>query len=285
MICGLVATFRSRIRIPSRGPSLTRERSPGRRISLSAAVLSIAALLALSAGSARGDKPTVFVAGGDSLSLWVLVHWDRPLPAFVEERLERGLPATVGVRAELVRNRSLWRDARLVAGMLEMQVAKDPWNGSYVLLDPQSSRGVDSLATVRATLSRQKLRLALQPEWCDGTSVYRVEVTTSVAPLTTRDAGEVDSWLRGQLRGLGRGLLGIPRGLFGVVRDLSGLGERTATGESARFWLELLPGGRTKVLIPVEGTGVVEPEPPATGSSQDSNRNDLRCDARPGDHP
>jgi hypothetical protein len=216
-------------------------------------VLILALLLSFFAGPARADAPTVFVAGGDSLSLWVLVHWDRPLPAFVEERLERGLPATVGVRAELVRLRAGWSDARLAAESVEMQVAKDPWDGSYILLDTRSTRGLDSLAAVRATLSRQKLRLALQPGWCDGTSFYRVEVTTFVAPLTARDASEVDSWLRGQIRGLGRGLLGIPRGLFGVVRDLSGLGERTAKGESARFRMETMPEGRVKVLMPGEG--------------------------------
>jgi hypothetical protein len=228
-------------------------------------VLTLALLRSFSAGPARADAPTVFVAGGDSLSLWILVHWDRPLPAFVEERLERGLPATVGVRAELVRNRAAWSDPKLTAESLEMQVAKDPWNGSYLLLDTRSTRGLDSLAAVRTTLSRQKLRLALQPQWCDSASVYRVEVTTFVAPLTARDAGEVDSWLRGQLRGLGRGLLGIPRGLFGVVRDLSGLGKHTAKGESARFRMETMPGGRVKVLIPVNGKADGETGSPAGG--------------------
>jgi hypothetical protein len=227
--------------------------------------LTSALLWSVSTSPVRADAPTVFVAGGDSLSLWVLVRWDRPLPAFVEERLERGLPATVGVRAELVRVRAGWSDAKLAAESLEMQVAKDPWDGSYILLDTGPTRGFDSLAAVRATLSRQKLRLALQPEWCDGTSIYRVEVTTFVAPLTARDAGEVDSWLRGQLRGLGRGLLGIPRGLFGVIRDLSGLGERTAKGESDRFRLEAISGGRVRALIPVKGGTKIEPGSPADG--------------------
>ena len=45
--------------------------------------------LAVGPGGSTAD-PAVFVAGGDSLSLWILVHWERPLPAFVEERLERG---------------------------------------------------------------------------------------------------------------------------------------------------------------------------------------------------
>jgi hypothetical protein len=250
-----------------RGPILTPGRLSARGMFPSMVVLTLALLWSVSTGPARADAPTVFVAGGDSLSLWVLVHWDRPLPAFVEERLERGLPATVGVRAELVRPRAGWSDAKLAAESLEMQVAKDPWDGSYVLLDTRSARGLDSLAAVRATLSRQKLRLALQPEWCDGTSIYRVDVATFVAPLTARDAGEVDSWLRGQLRGLGRGLFGIPRGLFGVIRDLSGLGERTAAGESDRFRIEAISGGRVRALIPVkEGTNA-EPVPPAEGMS------------------
>jgi hypothetical protein len=238
---------------PVRGRLLTRGRSSADGPLPSLIVLMVGLLVSLSATAVRADAPAVFVAGGDSLSLWILVHWDRPLPAFVEERLERGLPATLGVRAELVRLRAGWVDAKLAAESVEMQVTKDPWTGSYILLDTRSMRGIDSLAALRATLSRQKLRLALQPEWCDGTSLYRVEVTTSVAPLTARDASEVDSWLRGQVRGLGRGLLGIPRGLFGVVRDLSGLGERTAKGESTRFRMEPVWEGRVKVLIPGEG--------------------------------
>jgi hypothetical protein len=225
---------------------------PARRRLPSAIALALLLLSSVPARAADADAPTVFVAGGDSLSLWVLVEWERPLPAFVEERLERGLPATVGVRAQLIRNRTGWRDARLIAESVEMQVAKDPWNGSYLLLDAGSTRGVDSLAAVRASLSRQRLKLALEPEWCDGASIYHVEVTTSVAPLTARDAGQVDSWLRGQLRGLGRGLLGIPRGLFGLVRDLSGLGERTAKGESASFRMEAVLGGRIRALIPAQ---------------------------------
>jgi hypothetical protein len=222
-------------------------------------------LLLLPATTASADNPTVFVAGGDSLSLWILIHWDRPLSEFVEQRLERGLPATVGVRAELVRNRVGWSDTKLAAESLEMQVAKDPWDGSYLLLDAFSTRGLDSLAAVRATLSRQKLRITLDSLWCDGASSYRVEVTTFVAPLTARDAGEVDSWLRGQLRGLGRGLLGIPRGLFAVIRDLSGLGERTARGESARFRIETMPDGRVKVVIPGAGKVNIESAAPPDG--------------------
>jgi hypothetical protein len=216
---------------------------------LLAAAVTLAPLPGLTASPAHAESPVVSVAGGDSLSLWVLIRWDRPLPAFVEARLERGLPATVGVRAELQRNRSVWSDAKLASESLEMQVTKDPWGGSYLLLDARSTRGLDSLAAVRATLSHQKLRFVLLPEWCDTLSSYHVDVTTFVTPLTARDVGEVDSWLHGQLRGLGRGLLGIPRGLFTVVRDLSGLGEHTASGRSERFHMEALADGRVKVLM------------------------------------
>ena len=246
-----------------RGPFLVRERLSARESPPSVVVLTLALLLSSSIGAVHADTPTVFVAGGDSLSLWVLVHWDHPLPAFVEERLERGLPATVGVRVELVRLRTGWSDAKLATGSVEIQVAKNPWDGSYILLDTRSTRGLDSLAAVRSALSLQKLRLPLQPRWCDGTSLFRVNVTTFVAPLTSRDAGEVDSWLRGQLRGLGRGFLGIPRSLFGVIRDLSGLGERTVKGESAGFRMEAMPGGRIKALIPVKGGANAELATPA----------------------
>jgi hypothetical protein len=107
---------------------------------------------------------------------------------------------------------------------------------------------LDSLPALRAALSRRRLLLPLEFNWCDGTTTYRVEVTAYVLPLSADDAGEVESWLKGQIRGLGRGILGIPKSLFGVVRDLSGLGERTSKGRSERFRLTALPGGRVRVV-------------------------------------
>jgi len=194
-------------------------------------------------------NPLVQISGGDSLSIWVAVDWDEPLPPFVQDRLERGIPATVGLRVELWKARPGWFDQHLSSGGAEMKVLRDPWGGSFSILGENGNVTVDSIGALQSSLSRQQVRLPLEEEWCDESSAYSVVVTTFVRPLTAKDVGEVEDWLRGELRGFG-GLLGLPRGLFGIVRDLSGLGEQTRTGSSPKFRLSRLPDDRVRVLIP-----------------------------------
>lgn len=239
-------------------------REPRRRVVLGHAVLALLAAL-LAGPAAWAASPEVHVAGGDSLTLWVLVRWEEPLPPFVEERLERGIPATVGLRARLVADRSGWFDQRLYEAVREVQVARDPWGEAFLLLDSAGVESFDSVPQLRAKLSRSRLRLPVRAEWCNGRSGYRVEVSAFVLPLSERDAGEVESWLKGQIRGLGRGVLGIPKALFGVVRDLSGLGERESKGKSEPFRMAVLANGRVKALIPGRG-GPAEPKEPDESS-------------------
>lgn len=210
--------------------------------------VALVGLFACLSSVASGRSPEVTAAGGDSLGLWVLVHWEDPLPAFVEERLERGIPATVGLQAELLAGRSMWRDRRVAVAVREMQIARDAWAGGWLLVDGTAVAAYDSLPGLRAAIARQRIRLPLDRTWCDRTTSYRVEVTAFVVPLTARDAGEVESWLGGQIKGLGRGILGIPKALFGVVRDLSGLGERASRGRSRPFRLEARPDDRVHVV-------------------------------------
>lgn len=217
-------------------------------------LLPMAALLIIPR-SGTAASPQVSVAGGDSLDLWVLVQWDEPLPAFVEERLERGIPATVGLSAELMAKRTLWRDRRVSLAGREMQIARDAWAGGWLLIDGTAVAVHDSLAGLRAAIAHQRVHLPLDAAWCDGTTPYRLDVTAYVVPLTAEDAGEVESWLGGQIRGLGRGILGIPRALFGVVRDLSGLGERASRGGCGPFMLEASPTGRITVRTANEEVG------------------------------
>jgi hypothetical protein len=196
------------------------------------------------------ESPSVYLAGGDSLSIWVIVDWDQPLPAFVQERLVRGIPATVGIRCELWRRRSIWIHQHLASEGEEMKVIRDPWGEAYSVLRENSVVGVDSMSALQEDLSHYRIRLPVQPEWCDDHSSYQIVATTFVRPLTAKDVGEVEDWLRGELRGFGAGVLGLPRGLFGIVRDLSGLGERTSKGSSERFQLSRLPDDHVRVLIP-----------------------------------
>jgi len=187
----------------------------------------------------------------------VLLDWADPLPGFVQERLERGIPATAGFRAELWKDRPGWFDAHLASTGLEYKILLDPWKEGFTLLNEESAVEVDSMSSLLEFLRRQRVKLPLLREWCDGSSGYRIVLTTYVRPLTAKDVKEVDAWLRGEIRGFGEGLFGLPRGLFGIVRDLSGLGERTNQGRSAGFRLSVLESGRVRALIP-GGTGSSE---------------------------
>jgi hypothetical protein len=211
----------------------------------------LVALLGLTGvAGANPHSPAVQVSGGDSLSLWVLVDWEQPLPTFVQERLERGIPATVGLRVELWKARAGWFNQHLTTEGTEMKILRDPWGGSFTIVGDTASAGVDSMAALQRSLSRHKIRVPLARDWCDGDSRYQVVVTTIVRPLTASDVGEVETWLRGEIKGFGNGALGLPRGLFGIVRDLSGLGEQTSTASSPRFRLARLADDRVRVLIP-----------------------------------
>jgi hypothetical protein len=211
-------------------------------------LLALLAAMPLLAPPARADTPLVATSGGDSLSLWVDVHWPNPLPGFVEERLRRGIPATVGYRAELWKERSGWFDSHLSTAGREMKVVRDPWSDSFLMQLGDSSAVLGSMDDLLSTLANARIRIPLEREWCDRRSRYRVVVTVFVRPLTARDVGEVEGWLRGEIKGSGGGILGLPRGLFAIVRDLTGLGERTEQGSSSDFRIAEAPIGRVWIL-------------------------------------
>lgn len=194
-------------------------------------------------------QPRVLVSGGDSLSLHVRVEWPDPLPHFVQERLERGIPATIGVRLELWRKRTAWFDSHLTTVDAEFKIVFDPWRGSFLLENEDSTRAVSGLPSLVEHLSHWTLLIPIEQEWGETHSEYRIEAVCYLQPLTVDDAEEVENWLRGEIRGFGAGILGLPRGLFGIIRDLSGLGEQRSRCSSRAFRMSVLPSGRVRVLL------------------------------------
>ena len=220
-----------------------------RPVARRAAALLAGCILWLAAGPATAGPPEITLAGGDSLALRVQLQWKNPLPGFVEERLERGIPATVEIHCELWRDRTAWFDRLLVSQVHDFYVVRDPWRGSFSVQEGGSTLQADSLAALRLLLSHSEMLLPLERDWCDESSSYKVVVTTVVRPLTARDIGELDGWLKGELGGFRGGLLGLPRGLFGVVTDLSGLGERTEKAASEVFHISAVEGGRVRLVL------------------------------------
>ncbi len=190
------------------------------------------------------------VSGGDSLRLHVLLAWPDPLSDFVEKRLQRGLPVTVGIRLELWQNRSAWFDRRLLTVTREFQVSRDPWDNSYVTDDGEVLERADSLAQLEGLLERQQSTFALDRSWVDSGARFQVTGVAFVRPLSARDVREVEVWLNGELGESPGGILGLPRGLFALARDLAGLGEQSSHVESRSFRLTVVPSGRLRVVIP-----------------------------------
>jgi len=179
---------------------------------------------------------------GDSLSIEVRASAvDGLLPQFVQDRLRRGLPATVGVQAELWHDRSGWFDAHRRTTIREFRLSRDAWTETYQLLDgnrPDDSFSADSLSTIVAEIENRSVSLTIESSWGRSTAVHWVEATVVIVPLAVSDLGEVDDWLSGEIES--GPLLGIPRGLFRIVRDLTGLGDRKILGRSKPFRMSLI---------------------------------------------
>lgn len=169
------------------------------------------------------------------------------MPAFIADRLERGIPSTLGVQIDLWRDRSVWYDEDVATWIYEAQLLRDPWTGSYTVVTQDSVAALDSLSGLIERVTHLRIPLPLESGKLDPDARYRLVATAVVRPLTARDLKEVEAWLSGEL-GSGRGpLFGIPRGLFGIVRDLTGLGDRKEKAQSEQFGLKALPDGGIEV--------------------------------------
>ena len=196
-------------------------------------------------GAALASDFPITIAG-DSLS--ILIHADvgpEILPDFVRERLDRGIPATIGFQVDLWRNRSAWFDSRVAQEVHRYRISRDAWTGAYVLEGPEgpdAAMGADSLGTLVRRLGDDPIRLNIPRELALGGAVLWVEVTAVTIPLSVQDLGEVEEWITGEMGGGSNSVFGIPGGVLRMVRDLSGLGDRRLVGQTGRFGISLVAG-------------------------------------------
>ena len=165
----------------------------------------------------------------------------------VGESLQRGMPATLELRAELWRRRNGWFD-RLESGFeAKVRIQYEAWNERYRIertgVDPIRVTGIDSVATV---LSRPwALPVARIGDLKPGVSYY-VVVNGVLKPLSVEDVAEVEGWLSGEVRtqrGAGLGVItGLPRSVFDAVRNFAGFGDRRTRAVTRQFELrDLFP--------------------------------------------
>lgn len=187
-------------------------------------------------------------AQGDSLCLEAHLSWTEAVPAFIADRLDRGIPSTLSVQIELWRVRAGWFDAHVETWERDYYLLRDPLSGAYRVRSEEGVATMDSLGAVRAYFAAEEVRLPVREPWCDERSIYRLAVAGVIRPLTAEDLGELEDWLGGETRARNGGVLGLPTGMFRVVRDLSGLGERRFSGESGRFRMRLEAGAGVSVI-------------------------------------
>jgi hypothetical protein len=169
---------------------------------------------------------------------WVVV--DARLGELFEDRvaqsLERGVPATIQVHAELWRRRGLWFDALEHTFDASVRVRYGTWDERYVV----ERRGAAAmhfatLDSVADYLARPWSLPAGRLAGLHATARHYVMVTVTLKPLSAEDAREVEGWISGDPSAEGEGVTSLPRGLFDAVRNVSGFGDRRARATSADF--------------------------------------------------
>jgi hypothetical protein len=217
-------------RLPVRGPSL--------------GLLAVSMLATLAAPALAFEIATVTVARDESGQLWVTTRLTDPLETRVEKSLERGMPATLMLHAELWRRRTGWFGRMEHAADAIVRLRHDVWRQEWRLeragAPPLLARDVDSL---EIALSRPLVLeipgLDRVPE--DGRCY--VVVTATVKPLSVEDAEEVEGWVSGEVHDQGHAGFGIitqlPRSLFDAVRNFTGFGDSRDQAQTPEF----TPGG------------------------------------------
>jgi uncharacterized protein DUF4390 len=168
-----------------------------------------------------------------------------PFGERIAESLQRGMPATLELRAELWRRRGGWFD-RLESGFeARVRIQYEAWDDRYRIertgAAPIWVEGYDSVTTV---LSRPwALPVGRIGDLKPGVRYY-VVVNAVLKPLSVEDVEEVEGWLSGEVRtqrGAGLGVITeLPRSLFDAVRNFAGFGDRRTRAFSRDFTLENL---------------------------------------------
>jgi len=203
-------------------------------------MLSSCAFACLCAGPARALEVRVSAPRERGGYVYVAATVSQVFRGRVGESLQRGMPATLELKAEMWRRRSGWFD-RLESGyQAQMRIQYEAWNDQYRIEGPRGQMfRVSTLDSAASALSRP---WAL-PVGRVGTLVpsvrYYVVVHAVLKPLSVEDVEEVEGWLGGEVktqRGAGIGVITeLPRSLFDAVRNFAGFGDKRTRSVSEDF--------------------------------------------------
>ena len=166
-------------------------------------------------------------------------------PPRVEESLDRGMPATLQVSAELWRHRTGWFDRLSGSFVGKVRVRYDVWSREYRIEGSGlRARAVSTLDSVRLALAAPfELPLATRSKLHDSGRYY-VVVSATLKPLSVEDVEEGEGWLSGEVADKRRSGIGVltalPRSVFDAVRNFAGLGDQRARAITDDFGLDEL---------------------------------------------
>jgi len=212
--------------------------------------LAVVMLVALAAAPAAAfEISTVTAARDESGQLVVTTRLEDPIEPRVQKSLERGMPATLFLHAELWRRRAGWFDRMERSADAVVRLRHDVWHDEWRLeragAPPIRVQSVDSLETA---LSRPLvLDVPGMDRLPDDARCY-VVVTATVKPLSVEDAEEVEGWVSGEVRNQGHAGFGVitqlPRSLFDAVRNFTGFGDTRDDAQTPEFTPASLPAAR-----------------------------------------
>jgi len=179
--------------------------------------------------------------------VYVAATVSQPFSERIGESLERGMPATLELKAELWRRRNSWFD-RLESGyQAQVRIQYEAWNEQFRIEGPRGQ--VLRVSTIDSTASALSRPWALPVGRVGAllpSSRYYVVVHAVLRPLSVEDVAEVEGWLSGEVktqRGAGIGVITeLPRSLFDAVRNFAGFGDKRTRTVSEEFELrDLFP--------------------------------------------
>ena len=206
------------------------------------ASLCLLAALALASAPARAFDLTLGEPRARDAWVWVDARLDDPFEPRVEQSIDRGMPATLELHAELWRKRTGWFGKVEGSFDASIRMRYEVATGTYRLERRGDSPIIlPSLDSLRAVLSRPiALPVARAAALRDGPRYY-VVATATLRPLTVEDAQEVEGWLSGEVeenRHSGFGVVtALPRSVFDAVRNFAGFGDEKARALSGDFRL------------------------------------------------
>ena len=171
--------------------------------------------------------------------LWVNAEMSEPLDSRLRRSLERGMPATLQLHAELWRKRSAWFDRLEASFDARLRMVYSVRDEDYVLERGGMLAHYSTLDSLEHALERPIALAITETSLLQPGNRYYVALTATYKPLNVEDLEELDGWLTGEVRekresGFGV-LTALPHSLFDAVRNVAGFGDVRSRAISAEF--------------------------------------------------